>query len=443
MQAVFTGFDSAWGRTQNGSVCDLLLVGNSLELPSEPKQVDWESALKRARQRLDVDLQVWAIDQPLLVSNIGGCRPVERDLARALMADFGCGAHSSNRTMAAFADDAPIWSLLRALELEGYLHRPMAVPDAKRSRFYFECYPHPAVIGLFDLERILNYKVHRKNLADWLLLIRLLRSLASAALPIRNIEKFVPENLPQNKRNEDNLDALISAYTAAYWWRFGVQRSTMIGDLSTGYIVTPHSLRTLERLKAAFGHRMNLDGTAVPPANPIRNRKVDTVRDTPLPYKTEEGDNHPACDWVYFATPARWSLTVTSDFVATHKVIVRNVHNAAGQRVANVRHLKAGERILLAYGGRGRPYRALFSGRISASAAPPRTSRFSFDVFACLDDALSQELQAGGYVRDPVIRKFTGIAISDIQNLRNSGGSIPRPPGNNTLWRSKDVFGKP
>ena len=41
-------------------------------------------------------LDIWAIDQPVCVANESGCRPVEADLARSLMADFGCGAHSSN-----------------------------------------------------------------------------------------------------------------------------------------------------------------------------------------------------------------------------------------------------------------------------------------------------------------------------------------------------------
>src|SRR5436305_4313500 len=117
----------------------------------------------------------------------------------------------------------------------------MAVPWARGGRFYFECYPHPAIVGLFDLDHILKYKVVHRNLNAWQTLIGLLRSLASAELAVRNICSFVPEDLSQNKRNEDKLDSIISAYVAAYWWRFGIRRSTAIGDLSSGYIVTPHS----------------------------------------------------------------------------------------------------------------------------------------------------------------------------------------------------------
>jgi predicted RNase H-like nuclease len=32
-----------------------------------------------------------------------------------------------------------------------------------------------------------------------------------------NIRSFVREDLVQNKANEDKLDAIVSAYAAAYW----------------------------------------------------------------------------------------------------------------------------------------------------------------------------------------------------------------------------------
>jgi len=94
---------------------------------------------------------------------------------------------------------------------------------------------------------------------------------------------------------------------------------------------------------------------------------------------------------------------------------------------------------MLVYGGHGQPYRALFSGTISASTSPLRSSRFCFDVFTCLDEAFDRELEAGGYEKDPVFRRFTGIQIADIQDLRDRGGVIPRPSGNNAIWRWGDV----
>src|SRR6266853_1579968 len=67
----------------------------------------------------------------------------------------------------------------------------------------------------------------------------------------------------------------------------------------------------------------------------------------------------PRCDWVYFATTAKWSGTVTADFVTEHRVIVRSVYNTLHQRIANVQHLMPGQRILLGDVGPGKPARAL------------------------------------------------------------------------------------
>src|ERR1017187_8925808 len=223
MEAVYTGFDSAWGGVKRGAICNLALLDDgSLWLAGDPVGVDWDQALIHAKQEMSAALRVWAIDQPLVVPNQEGCRPVERDLAKALMADFGCGAHSSNLGMTAWATDAPIWSLERALEDNGYFHSPMAIPEAAGGRFYFECYPHPALLGLFDLDQIVKYK--RGGLDEWQRLLQLLRSLTAAELPIRNICEFVQENLGRNKANEDKLDSILCAYVAAYWWRFGIER---------------------------------------------------------------------------------------------------------------------------------------------------------------------------------------------------------------------------
>ena len=41
------------------------------------------------------------------------------------------------------------------------------------------------------------------------------------------------------KHYEDTLDAVICAYLAFHLWRWGWDRSEMIGDLETGYIVNP------------------------------------------------------------------------------------------------------------------------------------------------------------------------------------------------------------
>lgn len=147
MQAIFTGFDSAWSAANSGAICDLLLEGGSLQLAAEPVIANWDYAQARARDDRKVDLHVRAVDQPLVVCNEEGSRAVERCLASALMADFGCGAHSSNPGLPPWAESAPVRDFIRALEERDYQYNPMAIPGAGSGRFYFEGYPHPAIPG--------------------------------------------------------------------------------------------------------------------------------------------------------------------------------------------------------------------------------------------------------------------------------------------------------
>jgi predicted RNase H-like nuclease len=141
----------------------------------------------------------------------------------------------------------------------------MRIPRAEKGSYYFECYPHPAIIGLFDLNSLLKYKVRHQDGGAWEEILELVRSLASRDLQITNIADLVPLILPHTKDNENKVDAIICAYVAAFWWKYGTERSTMIGDIHSGYIVTPHNEHTLPLLKETFRERMNMGGTASSP----------------------------------------------------------------------------------------------------------------------------------------------------------------------------------
>jgi predicted RNase H-like nuclease len=291
MRAVFTGYDSAWGADNKGAICELVLQDEgSLLLKDYPVCVSWNDAIGRARRNVDGVLNIWAIDQPICVANESGCRPVEVDLARDLMADFGCGAYPSNLSNPCWTPSAPIWDLLRTLAANEYHHQPMAIPAAQEGRHYFECYPHPAILGLFDLNHVLKYKFRHHDRSAWRCLIMLLQRLASADLPITNVGAFVTEQLAQNKDNENKLDAIICAYVAAYWWKYGTKRSTMIGDTTTGYIVTPHNDRTRRALAEVFSGRLNMQGDACAPPK-------EGLTPVPTPLPTETMPAEPLKEW--------------------------------------------------------------------------------------------------------------------------------------------------
>ena len=319
---IFSGFDSAWGARNSGAICDLALSEDgSLRIDRDPVVADWDHAIAQVAQTEAADLRVWAIDQPLCVQNATGCRPVEQDLARALMAGFGCGAHSSNLGNPCWQPGARIWEFVRALEENHYIHNPMAIPAAKCGRYYFECYPHPALLGVFHLDQIVKYKIRHKSTSEWFRIIDLLQSLTDSELPVRNIGHFVRAGLTQTKANEDRVDAIISAYTAAYWWKFGIERSTMIGDLKTGYIVTPHSRPTSTALAKVFQWRMNLEGSADgPPQSTIpRGLAAVSLTNRPMSESATETDRlpvEPAKDW---SGPVELLATDTSNIWRTSR----------------------------------------------------------------------------------------------------------------------------
>ncbi|MGD1070564.1 MAG: DUF429 domain-containing protein [Bryobacteraceae bacterium] len=300
---IFTGFDSAWGARNVGAICNFVLSEDgSLRLDGDPVAANWDSAIAQAAQTEAVDLHVWAIDQPLCIRNPTGCRPVEQDLARALMAGFECGAYPSNLGNPCWQPGARIWEFVRALDANSYIHNPMAIPGEKHGRYYFECYPHPALLGVFNLDQIVKYKIRHKNTSEWLRIVDLLRSLTDRELPVRNMRDFVGGGIAQTKANEDRVDAVISAYTAAYWWKFGIERSTMVGDLTSGYMVTPHSRLTYGALAKVFQGRMNLHGQAAgpPDAGVVPEATIQSQTDRPGSSRTtgtEPLPVEPATDW--------------------------------------------------------------------------------------------------------------------------------------------------
>lgn len=257
MSIVFSGFDSAWGGKEKGAICDLLsTIGKNGSVNLEiklTKPVDWEGAIEHAKNNYSkFKNHVLAIDQGLIVPNKTGQRPVENKIASAFMRRYSFGAHTSNLENPCYCEEAGIWKFLKTLDNLNYKHDPISVPGME-GRAYFECYPHPAIIGLFNLDKRLDYKVKKKDPSAWEKLIECLHSLQSRKeLPIVNIKEWVPCDFPQNKENENKLDSIISAYVAAYFWHFGTEKSSVVGTLKDGYMVTPVNKEMADLIEEKF-----------------------------------------------------------------------------------------------------------------------------------------------------------------------------------------------
>jgi hypothetical protein len=113
---------------------------------------------------------------------------------------------------------------------------------------------------------------------------------------------------------------------------------------------------------------------------------------------------------------------VTKEFVSEAKILFAHAYKKNGIRMPNVRLLQAGEKILLVHGGGGKLHRPLFCCTIGAAAKPVRDPdlRHTFLVFSYAEESLHERLRATGYDPDPVLDKFVGIRIAELQAFETS-----------------------
>ncbi len=250
---VFSGFDSAWSCTKRGAIASLRLHGDALELVGpEPSSFE-EAGAVLARHRGETPLHLVAIDQPLVVPNALGRRPVEAAVAH-VVGKFGGGVQPANRGRAGFFDEtAPIWSFLETFQ--GDLD-PIAAATASAGRFALEVFPALGNLGLFSCfysrGAMPKYNPEKNTFSveDWRQLCREVGRLLGT-LGVVGGEAWCSQastGVPR-KTDQDHLDAIICALHALRWRGDVLRASAMIGDISAGYLVVPVHPALARRLK--------------------------------------------------------------------------------------------------------------------------------------------------------------------------------------------------
>lgn len=242
----FLGIDLGW-RSGPSGLCCLEWTGGQLEI----RDLDRKAAIADIlgwieRWVLPNQPAIVAVDAPTLIPNATGTRLPDR-LTHKYFGRYHAGCYPANLGRP-FAQRTVAFGL--ALEVRGFAHAPVIIPKHP-GRYQIEVFPHPAIVHLFDLERILKYKKGR--LAERRLELEKLRNLILSTLPtlepswnFSSLGSFLPD-IPQNsaalKAVEDQLDSLICAYVAAHWWYWGLERNWVLGDRAAGYIVVPANCR--------------------------------------------------------------------------------------------------------------------------------------------------------------------------------------------------------
>ena len=241
MRETFVGFDSAWADKEPGGVCFATLEGNRLVDYGCPEPAYFDHA-KSVIERCSSHTQHYtliAIDQPTMVPNWTGMRPVER-VAGSVKQGVQ-PAYRGKESM--FGPSAPIWAFLDSLQAS---EQPEEAQRASEGLHLIEVYPGLALSAFFDSKADdLPLSVHynpAKQYTDWQ---RVAEAVAMQAnrlrlAPFADWANSMSKESDPEKTDQDCLDALICLIVACKWRRQDPDM-LVVGDWR-GYMVTPLSL---------------------------------------------------------------------------------------------------------------------------------------------------------------------------------------------------------
>ncbi|WP_284251917.1 DUF429 domain-containing protein [Litorihabitans aurantiacus] len=264
--ARYAGIDLAWSARNVSGIAVVDGAGRLLDSGAVTSDDDVAAWLAPHAGHL----AVVALDAPLVVANATGSRPVERELTRAFR-HVDAGTYPSNRANPLF-DPPRALTLAQRFGWRPTAQRPQPAPleptgpgSLERSRgtgtdapapttdpglaVAVETYPHPAMVALFGLDRVIPYKPRpSRTLADRLValdtLMTHLEAVAALALPGHDRWTALREaharatRAVDLKRLEDELDGIFCAHVA---WLWGTGSTALVawGDDVEGFIVAP------------------------------------------------------------------------------------------------------------------------------------------------------------------------------------------------------------
>ena len=188
---------------------------------------------------------VIAIDAPIIVTNASGMRECERDLSKDFRR-FHAGTHPTNLSRPSMQPEPRAKRLVLA---HGWT-TDVALSPGPMSPVALEVYPHSSMVGLFGLDRVLEYKaksgrtleMRRAQFAELMTCMvrhcdHALRLTTSTRW--RELADAAAQATKQSHLNliEDEIDAIFCAYVA---WVFATAPATLVsyGNAETGVIVT-------------------------------------------------------------------------------------------------------------------------------------------------------------------------------------------------------------
>ena len=261
---VFIGFDSAWTNNPRapGAICAVGVQNGQTVSWHAPRLASFDDARAFIEMVRSPDgTTLIALDQPTLVPNSQSMRPVERAVA-SVVSWLGGGVQAAHTgKVGMFCKDAPLWPFLRAV---GAIEDPERARTAAEDTYLIEVFPALALPSLDEkfAGRMCAPKYNPANrgkfkLADWLSVTDAVgREAHEVGCPaLANWCHATAEISKPRKADQDKLDAGICLAVALRWRQRPREKSIMIGDLSTGYMVTSAS-PTMRRLLTSAAAKM-------------------------------------------------------------------------------------------------------------------------------------------------------------------------------------------
>jgi predicted RNase H-like nuclease len=251
MKTLLIGCDSAWTARNSGALVGVLCGddGRYSELgpPITVRYDEAERVIDHWISEFSPSATVQFLDQPTIVKNLTGQRPVENIVAGIISRRYG-GMQPANRSrMEMFGDRAPVWGFLE------HFGGPANPLTACSRTGVIETYPALAIIALgWTLPdpagratgRLPKYNPGLKkkfSFEDWQHVCGLAmsefseRGLAGTAHWITDLRQMDDPH----KCDQDGLDACICLLVALYLAEG--KECLMVGNMETGYIVVPHN----------------------------------------------------------------------------------------------------------------------------------------------------------------------------------------------------------
>jgi predicted RNase H-like nuclease len=266
------GFDSAWTDSINapGAVCAIRCNRDGELSSSEPELASFDQAFDFiAAEHARSDVCIVALDQPTIVPNLGGMRPVDK-VAASLISWLGGGVQPANRSKKGMFDDAaPIWRFKQRLKASDDAE---AARSADKGRFLIEVFPalalpslEAAYYGRLVAPRYNPANRKRFRLPDWVGITTMVYRHAGTLglISLATWAHRASLNQGPKKSDQDKLDAVICALVGHIWRAKPRTDAIMVGDLQYGYMIGPASPEVRARLSAAAEkHKVPIDGRA-------------------------------------------------------------------------------------------------------------------------------------------------------------------------------------